>query len=94
MQTAMALNEFLAPRWQNLDVGGMSASDAILGARQLPRKSKFCLPLCPHVVFVATAVAVDISCQLAVRKSTSFDIVLSGIQPIMGRMHAVQALCL
>ena len=36
----MALNEFLAPRWKNLDAGGISASSAILGARQLPESGE------------------------------------------------------
>ena len=40
VQTALALNEFLAPRWKNLIVGGSSASSQILEARSLPQKGQ------------------------------------------------------
>jgi len=42
VQTALALNEFLAPRWKNLIIDGSSASSQILEGRALPQKGKCC----------------------------------------------------
>ena len=40
VQVALALNEFLAPRWINLAVGDSTVSNYVLSSRGLPQSSE------------------------------------------------------
>lgn len=59
IQTALAINEFNAPRWLNLPVGTSNAGTTLLSARGIPQKGK--LPAST----TATLCCLTLSCNVA-----------------------------